>query len=408
MNTKISQLVQLRLAYILTTTYGYDIIQFHPITQEMVLTNLKNRTYPVIKISIGVPDLSEHSIGYYTQYNPNGKVLVFSFASMHQKDSSFDVVGMSAEIPMPEHVLKHFPKLKELSYHTDNYEKDLKEIVDKQNKVTNKRRKQRAMNSLFNFGTGTKITLVICWVIFLLEVGLSFLTEYRTTPMIMMGALYMPFIQGAHEWFRILTAGFVHADALHLLANSYALINIGRMIEFQSSTKKFWTILLSSIIGGNLFVYIAEQNTPLTLGLSGGIYGLFAWMLIHFIDTGLIKIPGMKRQLAYVIGLNLFINFLPQISWLGHLGGFVCGGIVAIILSEGPRFKSFKPHLKIASVGLLIALIVLSIQRPLLNEQNIYVLTDNDVIVTSRKLKIPFYGDYLKSQLNSYYQEVFR
>jgi len=94
-------------------------------------------------------------------------------------------------------------------------------------------------------------------------------------------------------------------------------------------------------------MWAAPQYQP-TVGASGAIYGLFAALLIivH-------KVGGDLRQLMVMVGLNVFITFtIPNISWQGHLGGFVGGAIVTAILVYAPR-GSRRTTAQVLGVGAL-------------------------------------------------------
>src|SRR6202042_1361727 len=87
------------------------------------------------------------------------------------------------------------------------------------------------------------------------------------------GLLYSPFIKISHEYYRLLTSGFLHVDILHLAANMYVLYWVGRLLEPAIGRTRFVAIYFTGMLAGSLGVMIASPLSP-TAGASGAIFGL--------------------------------------------------------------------------------------------------------------------------------------
>jgi membrane associated rhomboid family serine protease len=165
---------------------------------------------------------------------------------------------------------------------------------------------------------------------------------------------WMPgFVDGAY-W-QLLTAGFTHVSILHIGFNMFALWVIGPQLEMALGRSRFLALYFLSLLAGSATVLWAAPEFQATLGASGAIYGLFAALLIVALKVG-----GDVRQLLILIGVNVVLTLtVPNISWQGHLGGFLGGTLVAAALVYAPR--KGRTQLQVAAmvlVGVLIAVAV--------------------------------------------------
>jgi membrane associated rhomboid family serine protease len=137
--------------------------------------------------------------------------------------------------------------------------------------------------------------------------------------------LYGPFV--AHgDWWRLVTAMFLHASLLHIGFNMYALWVIGRIVEQYLGTVRYIGLYFVSGLAGSAGALLQAPHTPI-LGASGAIFGILGAMLvIEWQVTG-----SLAGQAAALIAINLVISFLiPGISWGGHVGGLI-GGILVML-----------------------------------------------------------------------------
>ena len=150
------------------------------------------------------------------------------------------------------------------------------------------------------------------------------------------GALYGPAVL-AGEWWRLLTAGFLHAGLLHLAVNMFSLVMLGRGLEGLLDRSARWMfpfLYLVSILGGSVGALLLDFDVP-AVGASGAIFGLLAAAVVIPWRLGLgWNGFGVVPWLA----LNLVFTFADEgISRGGHLGGLVAGGVAAAVLSSRLR-----------------------------------------------------------------------
>lgn len=144
------------------------------------------------------------------------------------------------------------------------------------------------------------------------------------------GALYGPLVADG-EWWRIVTAGFLHAGLLHLAFNMYFLWFLGNLLEPEIGRLRFGLIYAVSLLGGSLGALVISPDA-VTVGASGAVFGLMGAAILALRARG---IDPMQSGLGVTLLLNLGITFvIPNISIGGHIGGLIAGGIVGYLMFE--------------------------------------------------------------------------
>jgi membrane associated rhomboid family serine protease len=168
------------------------------------------------------------------------------------------------------------------------------------------------------------------------------------------GALYGPLVADG-DWWRVITAGFLHAGIIHIGFNMYFLYFLGQIIEPMIGKLRFGLIYAVSLAGGSFGALLLTPNTP-TVGASGAVFGLMGAAILAMRARG---IDPMQSGLGVTLLLNLGITFLiPGISKGGHVGGLVAGGIVGYLLFEiADRRRSAATPALVACVVLGVALL---------------------------------------------------
>lgn len=154
-------------------------------------------------------------------------------------------------------------------------------------------------------------------------------------PLANAGAVYGPAVADG-EWWRLITAAFLHLGLLHILFNMYALWLFGPIIEQMYGHVEYAVIYLLCALGGNVLTILAAPDQP-ALGASGAIFGLFGLAFVVSRRRHLLLGPQARAMLSRVgtlLVLNLFITFsVPGISWTGHVGGLAVGAVIGMLLA---------------------------------------------------------------------------
>ena len=161
------------------------------------------------------------------------------------------------------------------------------------------------------------------------------------------GALNGPDVASGDYW-RLLTAGFLHASFFHLFFNMFSLWILGQLLEPAIGSVRFGLIFLVSVLAGSFGALLVDPNS-LTVGASGGIFGLMGAALVVMRNRGL---NPWESGLGLWIGLNLLLTFtVSNISIGGHIGGLIGGTLAALVLYELPSALRLPP----ATANLLCA-----------------------------------------------------
>ena len=207
----------------------------------------------------------------------------------------------------------------------------------------------------------TKILLGLCVVVYALQV----LAPGLATQSLDFRLGFLP-VLAAHEPWRFLTTAFLHANYMHLGFNMWALWVLGGTLEPVLGRWRFASVYLLSALGGSTAIYWlswpgTESWITLTVGASGAVFGLFSAMFIVQRRFG-----RDTSGIVALVAINAVVSFLgANISWQGHLGGLLVGGIVSAIYAWAPRGR--RKAVGIAgTIAVVVALVALNILRAFL------------------------------------------
>ncbi len=195
-------------------------------------------------------------------------------------------------------------------------------------------------------------------LIALLMLFLSSMATFRSQAylLIRLGAQYGPLVSGG-EWYRIVTAMFVHGGLFHLLFNSYALFYFGTIVESIYGVEKFVFFYLLTGVAGNLATQFFYYRS-ISVGASGAIFGLVGilFALGFRRDTPIFLRQFTGMALLPMIVFNVVYGFIPgsNINNAAHLGGFLSGMAIGYFAQPRPVYtiwnKSSRVFWKLIAV----------------------------------------------------------
>jgi membrane associated rhomboid family serine protease len=172
----------------------------------------------------------------------------------------------------------------------------------------------------------TYALIAICVLVYLVE-GSSGASITGTGPsgtLLFKGELYGSAISVHHQYYRLLTSGFLHLDFEHILFNMIFLFFVGRMLEPAIGRLNFAAVYFASLFAGSLGVLVFQPLVP-TVGASGAEFGLLGALMVVAHDR---RIPIWSSGLGITLVINIvFTLTVPNISLGGHFGGFI-GGLI--------------------------------------------------------------------------------
>jgi membrane associated rhomboid family serine protease len=138
------------------------------------------------------------------------------------------------------------------------------------------------------------------------------------------GVLYRFAIAEGHQYWRLISAGFLHENLLHLGFNMYLLYVLGMMLERGIGSGRFALIYFTSLLVGSFGALFATASP--SLGASGAIFGLMGAAVVELRSRGL---SVMQSGIGGLIIINLIFSFtFANISVGAHIGGLI-GGFIA-------------------------------------------------------------------------------
>ena len=190
----------------------------------------------------------------------------------------------------------------------------------------------------------TYIFIGICFVLYLLTAFTSGnLLDVNPNVLYNYGGLVNFNMMGNNffELYRLVTSEFLHAGLIHLLCNMYSLYVLGPQLESFFGKVKYTIIYIGSGVVGGLLSMTFLQDTVVSIGASGAIFGLLG-ALLYFGYHYRVYLSGViKSQIIPIIILNLLLGFtIAGINNLAHIGGLIGG--VLISMAVGVKYKSNK------------------------------------------------------------------
>jgi rhomboid protease GluP len=145
-----------------------------------------------------------------------------------------------------------------------------------------------------------------------------------------LGAKVTPLILQQGQWWRLVTAGFLHGGILHILMNMWVLFDLGAQVEEMYGTSRFLVVyLISNVTGFIASMYLLPRN--LSIGASAAIFGLIGAMIA----------VGVRDRTSYGSAIRSFyvrwaiyglvLSLIPGTDWAAHIGGLAGGFIVGMI-----------------------------------------------------------------------------
>jgi rhomboid protease GluP len=153
------------------------------------------------------------------------------------------------------------------------------------------------------------------------------------------GAKFGPAIAGG-QWWRLVTAGFLHGGLLHILMNCWVLFDLGAQVEEIYGGARMLTIYFVANIAGFYVSYLWRPES-ISVGASAALFGLVGAMLA--VGTRYRSTLGSAVRsvyMRYLVYLLLF-SLLPGIDMAAHIGGLI-GGFGVGYLAGTPHYEGEK------------------------------------------------------------------
>jgi membrane associated rhomboid family serine protease len=159
------------------------------------------------------------------------------------------------------------------------------------------------------------------------------------------------------DWWRLLTAAFLHYGPVHLGLNMLALWWFGAPLEEAIGRGRYLLLYLVSGLAGSAGALLLDPNAA-TVGASGAIFGILGAALV------------LERQRNFVLGgqalglivINLILGFvIANVSIGGHVGGLIGGVLCTLVLSRFGRGHAAYGRIGLTGVAGVVGVGLLSV-----------------------------------------------
>lgn len=181
-------------------------------------------------------------------------------------------------------------------------------------------------------------------------------------PAVDMAGMFSAELVRAGEWWRLLSANFLHGGLSHLILNGLALFVLGDLLERQVGTASVGLVMVLSALGamgaGVLAGYVSA------LGASGVVAGIVAALLLVEVRRPASIPVGWRIPRGFLVAAvvleTALLSFVPAVAHAAHVGGFLAGGAAALLLppprgGASRRAPSWLRLADAAAVGLVVA-----------------------------------------------------
>lgn len=164
-----------------------------------------------------------------------------------------------------------------------------------------------------------------------------------------------PYAGIAHgEYYRLVTAMFLHFGILHIASNMYVLYFVGPTVERAFGRFRYVSLYLIAGVGGSVASYLFGNVLENGAGASGAIFGLFG---AYYVVAR--KMNASTAGILGVIAINLVISVaIPNIDIRAHLGGLVVGAISGAVVAYAPRER--RTPFQAAGLATIVVVLVVA------------------------------------------------
>ncbi|MFI6153657.1 rhomboid family intramembrane serine protease [Kitasatospora sp. NPDC051170] len=140
--------------------------------------------------------------------------------------------------------------------------------------------------------------------------------------------------EGPDQWYRLLTATFLHVEWWHIGTNMLALLVLGPALEEALGRLRFLGLYLLAGLGGSTLGFLIDGDWLNSRGASGAIFGLIGATVVLQLRT-----KGPLGPVLALLVFNAIVTYSRRdaIDWRAHLGGLLLGALVAVGLMYAPR-----------------------------------------------------------------------
>ncbi|MEO0812674.1 MAG: rhomboid family intramembrane serine protease, partial [Myxococcota bacterium] len=158
------------------------------------------------------------------------------------------------------------------------------------------------------------------------------------------------------EWYRLITANFLHGGMLHIYLNCLALLSLGGALERLLGRWTYLTVFMVSAVGGALASALYNPGVP-SQGVSTAVFGLLgAFGVLHLLKALPIGYRQTRGWWTFTLGVNAVLPLIVDvIDVAAHVGGFAVGAAVAYLVLRKRGAQASKGDQALRRPALVLA-----------------------------------------------------
>lgn len=185
--------------------------------------------------------------------------------------------------------------------------------------------------------------LYIATGLFSMQSGHGGFGDLDSQTLVLFGAKYVPFIV-AGQWWRLITAGFLHGGLMHIGMNSWVLFDLGAQVEEVYGTARYLVFYFVATVVG--FAASMLWSPAISVGASAALLGLVGAMIALGVRSRSSYGSAIRRvYMRYVVYILIF-GLLPifSVDNAAHIGG-LAGGFATAYLAGTPRYSGLAERI---------------------------------------------------------------
>lgn len=183
-----------------------------------------------------------------------------------------------------------------------------------------------------------------------------------SSEMLRWGANFGP-LTASGQWWRLLTACFLHFGFIHVGMNMFILFQVGPLTERLFGRTSYLLLYIVAGVGGNVLGLFFHPNA-VGAGASGAIFGVYGGLLAFLLfQRGVVPSAAainVAKSCLLFIGYNVIYGLAsPETDLVAHAGGLVTGFAAGSLLAQPiPSVRSPRRHVRVLSVGVGALLLI--------------------------------------------------
>lgn len=192
--------------------------------------------------------------------------------------------------------------------------------------------------------------------------GLSILWGINGETLVRLGACFGPSLFLSHEWYRLVTAMFLHGGLIHIGFNMMVLMDLGPMVEDVYGSSRFLFLYVATGIASFAVSAFAKGLGSFSVGASGAILGLVGLLIAITSKRGGAFMKELRsRLLSWVVtifAIGLLFSGLHTDNW-AHFGGLAAGFLLGKLFADRQP-EAGKERTQAYALGWLAGVVVLA------------------------------------------------